>query len=409
MANNWSELVGEVVDAKYVLQRMESEQEYRAVFLAEDAVDGSHVLVELVTANSPDFEVQQRRWSIASDLSHDHLVKIYSSGIVSVNGDQVLYCARERHDECLADVLASRTLEESEASPVLQSVLSCLAYLHGRGLAHGDIRPENVLAVGDRIKLTAGSITAAAGAAPEDMYGAGELISGMFGGGKAPRPLRDIAAGCLRPDPDERPTAPDALRMLSPQAASAAASPEPARAGASSSSKGRIAIAAGLAIAAVLAAAAFLRSRPQERAAVSPPPVLEDTRPSPIRSADPDPIDRSRAAAPKPAVTEVPKSMRPPTQDTGATWAVIAATYRDYDAAERRANSIGRQFKDCNCSVFPERGKGVKYYVVLGSGMTHDAAERVRQRAANSGAPGDTYVTKLNVDEVRSRANDEVR
>jgi hypothetical protein len=45
--------------------------------------------------------------------------------------------------------------------------------------------------------------------------------------------------------------------------------------------------------------------------------------------------------------------------------------------------------------VFPEAGEGKQYMVILGSGMTKSAADKLRRQARAAGLPRDTYVTKL--------------
>ena len=46
--------------------------------------------------------------------------------------------------------------------------------------------------------------------------------------------------------------------------------------------------------------------------------------------------------------------------------------------------------------MFPEKGQGSKYMVVLGSGLTRTKAEELRIQATAAGLPSDTYVTILN-------------
>lgn len=80
----------------------------------------------------------------------------------------------------------------------------------------------------------------------------------------------------------------------------------------------------------------------------------------------------------------------------GATdWAVIAATYKSFTAAQGRAQSLRSSFNACVCSVYPREGEGQNYYVVVASGMRRDAADLKREQAVNAGLPQDTYVTKL--------------
>jgi hypothetical protein len=76
------------------------------------------------------------------------------------------------------------------------------------------------------------------------------------------------------------------------------------------------------------------------------------------------------------------------------SWAVVAATYGNFNGAEKRAAEIRTRAR-LQAHVFPAAGQGRLYFVVLGSGLSQDAAERLRRHALALGAPRDTYVTKL--------------
>ena len=77
-------------------------------------------------------------------------------------------------------------------------------------------------------------------------------------------------------------------------------------------------------------------------------------------------------------------------------WAVIAATYKSFSAAQRRARTLNAAYPECACSVYPRENEGANYYVVVGSNLSRSAADSARERAVEAGLPADTYVTKLN-------------
>jgi hypothetical protein len=78
----------------------------------------------------------------------------------------------------------------------------------------------------------------------------------------------------------------------------------------------------------------------------------------------------------------------------GTDWAVIAAIYKEYEAAERRARKV-MDSTSFDPTVFPAKGQGSKYMVVIDSGLTHIKALELRGRALAAGLPTDTYVTRL--------------
>jgi hypothetical protein len=107
----------------------------------------------------------------------------------------------------------------------------------------------------------------------------------------------------------------------------------------------------------------------------------------PRESALPSPAVPPRAAAPQ-AVPPRVSSAKP-------TWGVIAAAYNDYDAAARRAARLGSRWKHGSLSVFPAKGQGSRYFVLVGLAASPAEAESLLARARAAGMPSDTYVTRL--------------
>jgi TonB family protein len=60
----------------------------------------------------------------------------------------------ERTEEDLAQVVPGRPLTPDETRDMLTSVLETLAYLHAEGFVHGGLTPANIMASGDRIKIS---------------------------------------------------------------------------------------------------------------------------------------------------------------------------------------------------------------------------------------------------------------
>ena len=89
----------------------------------------------------------------------------------------------ELADEDLSQILPQRGLSPDEVSDLLPPVLDAVSYLHGRGIAHSRIKPSNILAVGNQLKLSADQITPlaeTASARRRDVYDAPETAAGVL-------------------------------------------------------------------------------------------------------------------------------------------------------------------------------------------------------------------------------------
>ena len=131
----------------------------------------------------------------------------------------------------------------------------------------------------------------------------------------------------------------------------------------------------------------------QSSEAPRPRPLVERLPRPPLKFVDDSASTRTRKAeAAKPSA----KPAASFDKVEGTNWAVVAAIYKEYDAAERRAKSLAAADSKFRPTVFPEKGQGSKYMVVLGSGLTRTKAEELRIQATAAGLPSDTYVTILN-------------
>jgi hypothetical protein len=123
------------------------------------------------------------------------------------------------------------------------------------------------------------------------------------------------------------------------------------------------------------------------KGAPRPSPIADTLPELPVKivNAPGQPMSRARTVEePATSKAELP----------GTDWAVVAAIYKDYEAADRRARNIaaGSAFR---ATVHPPKGQGARYMVVLASGLTQGKANQTRERAISGGLPGDTYVTRL--------------
>src|SRR5215469_16703596 len=170
---------GQVVDGRFQLQQYLGGTPDRAVFLTQ--LDGSRAAIKIVLASSSEPDTQLAAWRRTAGLSHPNLIRIFAYGRSQIAGKDILYLVSEYADEHLGEVLPVRALTAGEAETMLTPTLSALSYLHGQGLVHGRLRPANVMAVYDQLKLSSDSIQVAGAArdrAEVTMYDAPESIGG---------------------------------------------------------------------------------------------------------------------------------------------------------------------------------------------------------------------------------------
>ena len=70
----------------------------------------------------------------------------------------MLYVVTEFADENLSEIFPVEPSPVSETEYMLRSALEVLSYLHHAGLAHAALKPSNVMAVGDNLKLSSDTI-----------------------------------------------------------------------------------------------------------------------------------------------------------------------------------------------------------------------------------------------------------
>jgi TonB family protein len=235
------EWVGAFADGRFPLLRWLGGSPGAGVFETEIGEPPRKAIIKLIPAEAEDAQTRLASWAAAANLSHPHLMQVHTHGQCVIEDLPVLYVVTEYADEVLAEILRERPLTTRETRELLAPALEALSYLHGKGLVHGRVRPSNIMAVGDSLKLSSDSVAAAENAAnplaEQTIYDAPEIAGGKMGTAadiwslgatlvevltkyppvsnrarpfeplvpeSTPEPFGSIARKCLRADPDRR-------------------------------------------------------------------------------------------------------------------------------------------------------------------------------------------------------------
>lgn len=387
MAVNWADQVGSVA-CGWLLESYLGVRGGGASFQGVHTTDSRRAHVLFIPLDAPDAQLRLNSWRTGAGLSSGRLLAVYETGETRIGGVALAYSAQEPVDDSLDEIRRERVLDIDEARAMSLAAVGALDYLHQRGLKHGAVDASNLFIVGEEVKLSSDTLSPADETGRrQDLVQFGALLVSALGAeapGALPAPFREIAEQCLRPESGCTPSG--ILRVLdgSPPVKPVVL-PRPRRGVWMLAGAGVLALAALAVLIATRGDAPPLVPEPVSTAATadkpSPAVPFGTASRATITSTPPrGEADRVSAAAPK---------------STSKTWAVIAATYKDFDAAQKRANRIGGAAKSLTPSVYPPRGQGTWYYVVFGTGMTQQEAEDLLSKARAAGAPSDSYVTKL--------------
>jgi serine/threonine protein kinase len=159
MSEQWKKWEGQPVDGKFVLGQCLASTEFNAVFLTElPGAPGQKAVLKLVAAGAPVAEDQLGLWKRAAHLTHPNLLTIFDAGRCRLEDLPFIYAVMEYAEENLGEILPQRALTADEVRDVLDPALDVLVYLHGKGLVHGHLKPSNILATHDRLKLSSDSL-----------------------------------------------------------------------------------------------------------------------------------------------------------------------------------------------------------------------------------------------------------
>lgn len=159
MSDVWKRWEGQLVDNKYPLTRYIAGTNHSAVFLTQlSGPESRQAAIKFISAEGPAAELQLTVWGQVSQLSHPNLLPIFHAGRRRIEDMNLLYVVMEYAEENLAQILPQRPLSPEEARDMLNPVVDVLVYLHAKSFTHTHIKPSNILAIGDLLKVSSDTI-----------------------------------------------------------------------------------------------------------------------------------------------------------------------------------------------------------------------------------------------------------
>jgi hypothetical protein len=322
-----------------------------AFYRTSYGLDHRPAVLKLIPTETVDSELQLELWRDLRELSHPSLLQLLDFGCCPLEegaGDGFLYALYEFPEDTLEAALSRAPLTEMEQREIREACANALLYLHGHGFVHGSVDAGHVVAVGNQIKLSSDTVRRASSEhTMADDWRRLELLVPGTAADPAIAPAPAPSAPVHEVPPSARRELPPPPRQTFPAWAIGAIAAAVVAGGFWFLPKG-----------APLAPKSSPQSVPQRVAAVKPLPI---------------------APPPQPQTAARPE------------WRVIAYTYSNYRAAERRAAAIIEKWPESAAEVFQPKSHS-PYLVALGGWLTRDDAVRLLKIARGKGLPRDTYI-----------------
>jgi eukaryotic-like serine/threonine-protein kinase len=438
----WNEIEGQTLDSLTLNKLLRSEG--RIAWFSTIGSSGEPAVLSVFEALN-DEEAVEARLRAAARVEHPGLLVIRKVGAGRLEDESLVYALMEPFDQTLAEVLRERPLTPDETREIAESLLSALEAVESAGLHHGHVDASGVLGVGDNIKLRSDCLAPRRGESDAPALAAliynaltGRRFSSERDALQLPAPFATLvragtgangslagmrrvlsgptvtnaaaaAASVSAVSTSASASAPAATQPAPRSAAPAAVNPGVTRrrdeAESGTRKRPRIAIAAIVLMAIALVAFWYASKRPSGQTPISGEAA------SPVSSPQAAPADVPPAATPvgdAAATMGAPETVKPaprpgtkpsatmaPAESTPAgaersVWHVVAYTYNQQTAAQRKAAELAAQYPKLEPQVFSPSGHA-PYLVTLGGGMNRQDAFARRDAARTAGMPPDTY------------------
>lgn len=147
-AEDWAYAEGDVLEDRYEIYERIAQGAFGEVHAARDRREGRDVALKVLRTGSeyrdPKAVARMRQEAeILRALEHPNLVRVHE--IAQVDGRECLVMEL-LEGQSLRELIDAGELATSErARPVVRQILSALMAMHGRGVQHRDLKPDNII------------------------------------------------------------------------------------------------------------------------------------------------------------------------------------------------------------------------------------------------------------------------
>ena len=147
-AHEFDQQIREAFGTQFALERELPGGGMSRVYLATERALNRKVVIKVLPpelAAGVNRERFRREIQLAAQLQHPHIVPLYAAG---AHGDLLYYTMPFIEGESLKHALYGERPQRftpRDVMRILQDVVDALAYAHGRGVIHRDLKPQNIM------------------------------------------------------------------------------------------------------------------------------------------------------------------------------------------------------------------------------------------------------------------------
>jgi serine/threonine protein kinase len=149
----WRLLEGQVIKEQFYLQALLGAGAYGGVFRTDEVVRDTclrSLATKLISLQNPDQVGRQlQELQVALSLDHPNLIRCHGVGEVTLGSNSFLYLLMELAEGTLQERLEQGPVPPEALIPIIRDVAAGLVHLHQLQQSHLDIKPGNILKVGD--------------------------------------------------------------------------------------------------------------------------------------------------------------------------------------------------------------------------------------------------------------------